>query len=127
MKINPGLVIAGLSHRAAGILEKNEQLQSILKQVKKKLQNDNKAFVLLEDTGTIANLALDYAKRKYRAVSRKTIITIIAALLYFLNPFDLIPDFLVAGYLDDAVIIGYVVKIIQDEIRSYRLWKEGNQ
>ncbi len=43
-----------------------------------------------------------------------------AALLYFVNPIDLVPDFLpLVGYLDDAAIIAVCFKIIQADLRKY--------
>ncbi len=45
---------------------------------------------------------------------------ITAALLYFLNPFDIVPDFIpVVGYLDDAVVVGACLKLIQVDLRAY--------
>ncbi len=54
----------------------------------------------------------------------KTAAAITAALLYFINPFDLVPDFIpVVGYLDDAVVIGACVKLIQVDLRKYAISK----
>ncbi len=53
-------------------------------------------------------------------VSWGTILAIGAALLYFLDPFDLIPDFIpIAGFLDDATIIGLCISMIQSDIKRY--------
>lgn len=50
----------------------------------------------------------------------KTAAAITAALLYFVNPFDLVPDFIpVIGYLDDAVVVGACLKFIQSDLRAY--------
>jgi uncharacterized membrane protein YkvA (DUF1232 family) len=50
----------------------------------------------------------------------KTAAAITAALLYFLNPFDIVPDFIpVVGYLDDAVVVGACLKLIQVDLRAY--------
>jgi DnaJ like chaperone protein len=40
-----------------------------------------------------------------------TIILIILAVLYILNPFDLLPDLIIGwGWLDDAVILGFLIR-----------------
>src|SRR4051794_30884156 len=39
-------------------------------------------------------LAKDYFNGTYKNISTKSIIAIVAALLYFLSPIDLIPDFI---------------------------------
>jgi len=43
-----------------------------------------------------------------------------AALLYFLNPLDVIPDFLPGiGLLDDALVIAICFKMVQSDLRRY--------
>ncbi len=49
----------------------------------------------------------------------------IGALLYFLSPIDVIPDFITAlGYLDDVAILGFAVHKLRDELVKYRTWKD---
>ncbi|MFN8005858.1 MAG: YkvA family protein [Terriglobia bacterium] len=51
-----------------------------------------------------------WTKGDYRAIPWKSIVLALAAILYFVNPFDLAPDFLpVVEYLDDAVVLGFVM------------------
>ena len=49
-------------------------------------------------------------------------ILVIAALGYFISPFDFIPDFLLAGMLDDMSVLGFVVtrvwKYIDDDVKQ---------
>ena len=46
---------------------------------------------------------------------------ILVALGYFVSPIDLIPDFIPAiGYVDDAMVVTYVVHKISEEIVRYR-------
>ncbi len=45
---------------------------------------------------------------------------ILAALVYFINPFDMVPDVLpLIGYVDDVFVIGLVINSLNEEIRRY--------
>jgi len=45
---------------------------------------------------------------------------ILAALVYFINPFDMVPDVLpLIGYVDDAFVIGLILNSLNEEIRRY--------
>ena len=49
---------------------------------------------------------------------------VVAALLYFLSPLDVIPDFLGAvGFTDDAAVVLFVLSAIKNEINIYRDWR----
>jgi uncharacterized membrane protein YkvA (DUF1232 family) len=52
---------------------------------------------------------------------------IVTALVYFLNPIDLIPDFMgVIGFTDDAIVLAFVFKSIRDELIKYCDWRGLN-
>jgi len=71
------------------------------------------------------NMLQDYRRGKYD-LPWKTIAAIVAALLYFISPIDLLPDFIpVIGYLDDATVIGFALKMIHDDLENYRQYKKG--
>jgi len=62
---------------------------------------------------------------EYDGVSRQTIVAVTAALLYFVVPFDLIPDFLIGwGFIDDASVVGYVMSMLAAEMDAFRQWQE---
>ncbi len=70
-------------------------------------------------------LIRDFAKGDYRDIPWVSIAAITAAVLYFVNPFDLIPDFIpVLGYVDDATIIALVLKFIGGDLNKYRYWRK---
>jgi len=44
----------------------------------------------------------------------------VGALLYFINPFDAVPDFVpLAGFADDAAIIAAAVTFLRKELKNY--------
>ena len=88
--------------------------------------NDNKSALanVWEHLQLLLSLTKDYSNGTYTAIPKATMISVLAALLYFISPLDLVPDFLVGlGFLDDAVILGFVVKKVAKELDKYRSWK----
>ena len=68
----------------------------------------------------------EYFQGNYREIPVKTIILITAALIYFVSPVDAIPDFLIGiGFVDDISVIGYVFSALNEDIESFKTWKEG--
>lgn len=86
-----------------------------------------------EDSGTKefkSNLKISISMFKsflsgeYRNISKRTIISIVAAILYFVNPFDVVPDFIIyAGYIDDALVFSMLLRSIKKEIENYKKWQ----
>ena len=49
---------------------------------------------------------------------------VVAGLLYFISPIDLVPDFLGAiGFIDDVAILGFIFASIQRELQAFRRWE----
>ena len=64
----------------------------------------------------------------YREVSRTTIVAVAAALLYFVVPLDVIPDFLLGwGFIDDAAVLAYVFSHLKNEVEAFRTFLEANE
>jgi uncharacterized membrane protein YkvA (DUF1232 family) len=102
--------VEGLAHRAAGKLRRHRRALGGLR----------------EDVPTLVRLALAWARRDYRAVPTRALVVIVGALLYFVSPLDAIPDFIpFAGLLDDAAVLGYVLKTVQREVERFRDWEKG--
>lgn len=80
-----------------------------------------------DDIMTLVRLVRAYFKGQYRDVPWETIAMAIGALIYFISPIDLIPDFIpVVGYVDDAAVIGFVVASVYTDLNNFRDW-EANQ
>lgn len=67
-----------------------------------------------------------YVSGEYREVSTQTMVTVAAAIVYFVVPFDGIPDFLFGwGLVDDAAVISYVVAQLSSELEAFAVWQEA--
>jgi uncharacterized membrane protein YkvA (DUF1232 family) len=76
------------------------------------------------DLLTLIHLLRDWSRGAYPNVPPKTILLVVAALLYFLSPLDTIPDFLGAmGFTDDAAVVLFVLNTLRNEISLYRDWR----
>lgn len=65
-----------------------------------------------------------YARGEYRDIPWTSIVMLVAAVIYFVMPFDLIPDFIVGfGLLDDAALIGWTVKTLSSDIDAFVDWE----
>ena len=66
----------------------------------------------------------DYIKGEYKQVPWRMFAATIAALIYVINPFDLIPDFIPGiGWLDDMAMIGLVISGISHDLKDYCIQK----
>jgi len=73
---------------------------------------------------TLGRMVHAYARGRYRAVPVKTMVSIVAALIYFLNPIDLIPDALFGlGFADDLAVLTWVYKSAEAELNAFLQWE----
>lgn len=83
---------------------------------------------VLSDLMTMIALAKSYIHGEYRDVPTKTVIAIIATAIYVVSPVDLIPDAIpVAGYVDDAAMVAFVLRQIGKDVESYRDWRNEHE
>lgn len=61
----------------------------------------------------------------YKLKSTRVLVGLLAACIYFINPFDLVPDLLVGiGLVDDMAIIAWVFSSAATEIRAFEEWEK---
>lgn len=74
----------------------------------------------------VFGLLNDYRRGDYRNIKKKDIFLMLAALLYLLNPADVIPDFIIGvGFVDDLSLLAYIIKKLRNELEKYKIWKEN--
>ncbi len=81
---------------------------------------------ILDDLIVVFRLVKAWGRGKYSRMPIRTITLVIATLLYFVNPFDVIPDFIpVVGYLDDAALIAASVQAIRGDLSDFKKWEKS--
>lgn len=113
--------------KAKEYIKRPEKTDVLLKDAGKKA-DENKG-VLAESWDNLQllfELVGAWRRGEYRIIPTGSIVTIIAAIIYFVSPIDFIPDFLIGlGIVDDAAVIGFVLKQITNDLEKFSLWKEN--
>jgi uncharacterized membrane protein YkvA (DUF1232 family) len=74
-----------------------------------------------DDVMTLIELLGAWARGDYRDVPLKSVVTIVAGVLYFVTPVDFIPDFLLGfGLLDDVTVLTWVISVVRNELDRFR-------
>lgn len=106
---------------------KDEDVEIVLENeeaINKKFSGAN-SLAKYAELGRIMVLMLKDVKNKvYTEIPWFTIATVILALLYVLNPLDIIPDFIPGiGYIDDVSVLAISMGWIQSDLHKYLDWK----
>jgi uncharacterized membrane protein YkvA (DUF1232 family) len=112
--------------RSARLLIKNrDQLAEVIREALDKIRKHSAAIrEILADLETIIRLLKSWLSGDYTEIPHKTIVIFIAAILYYLNPFDVVPDIIPAvGYVDDVSVVAWVIKSFKDEVNKFRDWE----
>jgi len=65
-----------------------------------------------------------YSQGNYRDVPESTLVVIVAAIIYVVNPLDVIPDALPAlGFLDDATVLALAVRRARQTLDDFMTWE----
>jgi uncharacterized membrane protein YkvA (DUF1232 family) len=65
-----------------------------------------------------------YHRGEYRDISPRNLLTLVAAIIYFVSPFDVIPDWVpVFGHIDDAFVVTLALKSIQGDLDTFMAWE----
>lgn len=112
--------------RAAEYIKDKGKLSGILNLALRKGMSSDKFKDAWEKLQLFISVVRDWMNGEYREISKRTIISVVAALIYFITPADLIPDFIpFTGLLDDAAVLSFVFRQVSQDLEKYKLWKEN--
>jgi len=112
--------------QSEALLNDKDELDDFLYRLEQKI-NDmpfvGKKFSMIP---VMISLVKNYVQGKYTTVPYGTILAVLSALIYFLSPIDIIPDFIpLAGYFDDMAVMGLCMKMVNTDIEAYNEWRRS--
>ena len=61
---------------------------------------------------------------RYRDIPWSSLVSIIATVVYFVTPADLVPDFLLGwGFVDDAALLAWVLGSVRSDLDDFLAWE----
>lgn len=120
------------TRQAARLLGKPGRLKTLLLQFAGKVNTvkwgDVRIQAFREKFLVLGRLLRAYVVGDYREIPWKTMLTLVAALLYFVNPLDLIPDVIpVTGLTDDFAVLVWVYNAMRLEIDKFLAWEKARE
>ena len=68
------------------------------------------------------------ARSSYRDISWRSLLILVAAVVYFVMPVDLVPDFILGlGLLDDAAILAWTLRTLNQDLERFLAWERDEE
>ena len=117
-------------NKASRLLGKKARILSLLAQLGQKVTKvkwkEIRAADLQEKLFVFGRLLKAYTLGRYREIPWKTLLLITAVIIYFINPVDLLPDWLpILGFSDDFSVLMAVYKALNSEIDKFLTWEKS--
>jgi len=96
--------------------------------IEDKVQNSGKLQRFSSDIKLMFSMLRDYWQGNYREVPWKSVAAIAGALVYVMNPMDVIPDLILGfGFIDDAGVVALCLKMVESDLLRYAAWKQNKE
>lgn len=112
-------------NKAEKLLANDKELEKLIEDgFKKADKKENELKEVWNEIQLLLRLIKAWWKKEYTAVPWKTIIYSVTAILYLINPLDIIPDFIpIIGFVDDITIIAFVINALKKDIIKFKEWE----
>ena len=111
--------------KADALLRDDAKMEPFLEKLENKLKWIPFVRQELKMIPILISMVRSYWKKDYTRVPRRTMLAIVSALIYFLSPIDVIPDWIpVLGQMDDALVVATCWKLVNKDVEDYRQWQK---
>lgn len=119
------MINESLKSKAQAVLKDQKILNTLLYEATVKADaNKGRIRSTWSNLKALARMLRAWVGGQYREIPWRSLVAALAALIYFVNPFDLVPDFLIVGLADDALFVGWVLASIQTDLSRFLLWEK---
>lgn len=113
--------------KAKEFINDDEKTEKMLQSFEKRLKLIPKIGGWASDIAVMLSMIRAYVKKQYNDVPTMSILLAIAAVIYVVNPFDIVPDVLpIVGYVDDAAAITMVLQSLHIDLKKYKEWQKAH-
>jgi uncharacterized membrane protein YkvA (DUF1232 family) len=114
--------------KAEDYLKDPEKSKHLLDEAVKKAKDKEKISgplaELWENLKTVIRLLQAYFNKQYTAIPWGSIVLLVGAIIYFVSPLDLMPDWIpMTGFIDDAAVLVFVLRQINADLQRFLEWE----
>lgn len=116
------------AERLASDPQETERLLSRAASKAERVRNARRVRGFWSDLTALFRLVRARVRGEYERLPWRAMISALAAIVYFVNPLDVIPDVIpFLGYVDDAAVLAFVLRMISGDISRFREWEADRE
>ncbi len=111
--------------RASGYAEDPARLNRLIDRATRKARSRRGRLAEVWDSlMAMLRLLRAWAGGRYRDIPWSSLLSIIATVVYFVTPTDLVPDFLLGwGFIDDAALLAWILSSVRADLDDFIAWE----
>lgn len=117
--------------KAKATVQDTDRLKALMNTAREKMEQLGAAEAtagLLDGLQVILRMIRAHYRGAYKAFSTATLLLLVFALIYFITPTDLIPDFIPAlGLTDDLSVVYFILRQISGDLDKFKDWERNKK
>lgn len=127
-KVEKSSFFVSARRRAGKYLDNPNKLNTLLERAWKKTEDRRGQLAEVWDSlQACLRLLRAWAGGNYREIPWDSLVAIAAAVIYFVMPVDMIPDFILAlGLIDDVALLSWILASVKTDVDRFIAWEKGD-